>query len=226
MIDFTREATLEEIHKLPEIYPEINTLEFPSSVQEHNLDKTCSRILYGFIREYKPINYFEAGTSWGGSARIAVQALLANQQPFQYVGFEMEPNMRKSTEENVINLSPENVKIYGELKENLDKVPQNIDMCFWDTNWDYPITIWFLKNIFPRLKAGGLLQVHDWSVSRELEYQGGNFDGIGFLIKLFKENRLPLKKIFAVWDHPEFKNQSIAASFWIKTGEFIPLENE
>ncbi len=226
MIDFTREATLEEIYNLSQIYPEINTLEFPSTVQEHNLDKTCSKILYGLVREYKPTSVLEVGTSWGGSGSIIVQALKANQQPFHYTGFEMEPNMRKSTEENVIPLSPENVNIYGELKENLDKVPQELDFIFWDTNWDYPITIWFLKNIFPRLKIGGLIQVHDWSVSRELEYQGGNFDGIGFLIKLFKENRLPLKKIFAVWDHPEYKNQSIAASFWGKTGEFIPLENE
>lgn len=226
MIDFTREATLAEIHTLLEQYPEIKTLEFPTTIQEHNLDKSCSKILYGLVREYKPMSVLEVGTSWGGSGRIIVQALKANQKPFKYTGFEMEPNMKKSTEDNIIPLAPESVTIGGEIIKDMDKVPKYLDFIFWDTNWDYPITIWFLKNIFPRLNVGGLIHIHDWSVNRELEYGGGNFPGIEFLIKLFKENRLPLRKIFAVWDYDEYKSQSIAASFWIKTGEFIPKDNE
>ena len=198
---------------------EIDKLEFPVTVQQHNLDKICSQILYGFIREFKPMNYLEVGTSWGGSARVAVKALLDNKKPFQYIGFEYQPDMKKSTEDNIIPLAPDSVKIYGEIKDNLDKIPQELDMVFWDTEWDYPITIWFLKNIFPRLRMGGLIQIHDWSVNREYVYGGGNFEGIGYLIKLFQQQALPLQKIFSVWDHDEYRVQSIAASFWVKTGE-------
>lgn len=224
MINFTREATNDEIHKTLNLYPEINQLTFPSTVQEHNLDKTCSKILYGLLREYQPTSVLEVGTSWGGSGRIIIQALIANKHPFKYVGFEIEPAMRKSTEDNLIPLAPESVKIYGDITKNLDKIPQELDFAFIDTNWDYPITVWWLKNLFPKIKKGGLIQIHDWSVSHHngvYVYEGGNFEGIGSLIKLFQQNALPLKKVFAVWDHGEYSSQSIAASFWTKTGEMI-----
>ena len=188
MIDFSREATLEEIHTLLDKYPESKTLVFPESIREHNLDKDCSQILHALLREYEPVNVLECGTSWGGSGRVIVQALNANDKPFNYVGFEQEPNMRKSTENNVIPLAPDSVTIYGDITKNLDKVPCDLDFVFWDTEWDLPTTIWFLKNIFPKIKVGGLIQIHDWSVSLKdgvYAYEGGNFDGIGHLINLF-----------------------------------------
>ena len=93
---------------------------------------------------------------------------------------------------------------------------QDLDFIFWDTNWEYPITVWCLKNMLPRLKIGGLIQIHDWSVDKDLNYQGGGFPGIFHFIDLFKSGQMPLKKVFSDWDWEEYKKSNIALSFWEK----------
>ena len=189
---------------------------------EHRYDQVSSRILYSLLREAKPQNCLEFGTSYGGSALVTLKALIRNELPYRYVGFEIDDGLNRETLRNITHWLAEGVahqihfELWGDIKKNLHKVPDKLDFAFVDPDWDEDIAIWTFENIIPRVKKGALIHIHDWSVTEDLKYEGGSFPGIKYLIKLFEEDKMPLKKIFAVWDHEEYRKMSIASSFWEK----------
>lgn len=214
------EYTKDQIEKLVNTY-EGENLTFPGEFT-HSLDPISSKILYSFLRLLKPEACMEFGTYFGGSALVILKALMKNDKKFSYTGFEIEDDLRRDTIKHlshwVVANKPHllNFNIYGDITQNLDKVPKKLDFVFIDPNWDREIAEWTYENILPRVKKGGLVCIHDWSVNKELEYQGGGFPGIFHFIDLFKQNKMPLKKIFSDWDVEEYKNSSIALSFWEK----------
>lgn len=213
--------TREQVDALVKKYAEAENLTFPTNF-EHRYDVVSSKILYSIIREHKPQTYLEFGTSWGGSALVAMKALVANELPYKYVGFEIGDDLRRETLRNLTHWFSEgraqriNFEIWEDITKNIDKIPRKLDFAFIDPDWDEEIAKWTFKNIIPRVKKGGIVHIHDWSVSKDLEYQGGGFPGIFHFIELFKKGKMPLEKIFAVWDEEDYKAMSIAASFWRK----------
>lgn len=209
----------EEINKLVEEYALAENLTF-SDKFEHRLDVNSSKVLYSLVRHFKPQTYVEFGTSWGGSGLVAVKAMEKNGLPYRYVGFEIVDDLLRDSKVNIV---PSNhVQLYGDITKNLDKVPEEIDFLFFDPDGDREITEWSVKHIFPRVKVGGIIQLHDWSVTNDLVYEGGSFPRINYLIELLKENKLPLKKIFSMWDEEDYKASSNAASFWEVTEGIWP----
>lgn len=182
---------------------------------EHSLDRQSSKVLYSFIRKFEPQVCLEFGLYRGGSACIILTALGKNGQPYQYIPFEINPDYNKHAKENIFRECGLNIEIYGDVMKNLDKIPESLDFVMIDPEWDKEIAVWTYKNIIPRVKKGGLVAIHDWSVNEELVYQGGQFSGIKYFIELFKEKKTPLFKIFSMWDHEEFKPH-YALSFWAK----------
>ena len=183
---------------------------------EHSLDKQSSKVLYSFIRKWQPQVCLEFGVYRGGSACITLTALMKNSQPYQYVPFEIQTDFNRVAKENVLRECGLDIEIYGDITKNLDKIPKILDFAMIDPNWDKEIAVWAYDNIIPRVKKGGLVAIHDWSVNEELIYQGGQFHGIKYFIELFKEKKMPLFKIFSMWDHEEFR-PCLALSFWVKT---------
>lgn len=213
---YDHELTLKEMDDILAQYPEANDLDFTGF--DHNLDPISSKYLYAFMRDFKPNNVIEFGTSWGGSGKVIVDALSKNNQPFKYTGFEIVPEMKQNAEEQIIPIKPDSVKIYDDVMQNLDKIPDGIDFAFIDPNWDVIITKWWLNNLLPKLKDGALVQIHDWSVREvdgQLKYEGGDFAGILYLIEKVNQKVFPFRKIFAVWDYPDYRGKWIACSFWI-----------
>lgn len=210
-----RRLTRMEINDLMDKYFHEEGYKFLDDYQ-HSLDRTCSKILYSIVRDYNPKTCLEFGTYRGGSACITVSALLKNKKPFEYIGFEIQEGAREETKNNILRECGIEIEIYGDITKNLDKIPKKLDFAFIDPEWDKEIAIWIYENLIPRVKKGGLVAIHDWSVSEELVYQGGQFEGIKYFIELFKEGKMPLEKIFSVWDEPDFASNSIALSFWRK----------
>lgn len=216
MIEYTKD----QIEALIQQYAINDGLQFPSHF-EHRLDQISSKILYSLIREYKPKTCLEFGTSWGGTALVILKALVCNELPYTYIGFEKENDLRKETLRNITNWLTQGaaVRIHFELWEditkNLHKIPKSLDFAFIDPDWEKEIAIWAFENIIPRVKKGGLVCIHDWSVTKDLVYEGGGFPGIFHYIELFKEGKMPLKKVFSDWDW-DYKNSNIALSFWEK----------
>ena len=225
-----KEYTLDEINKLVFTYAEQDKLTFPGEF-EHRLDVISSKILYSLIREVKPQVCMEFGTSWGGSALVILKALEANDKPYKYIGFEMIDDLKRDTTRNLLHWAigklPNKIdfELYGDITKNVDKIPKEIDFAFIDSDWDMGgvskdgmgIAQWTFENVIPRVKKGGLVSIHDWSVTKDLVYEGGVYPGISYFIKLFKEGKMPLKKIFSDWDWEEYKVLNIALIFWEKT---------
>ena len=220
-----RELTKNEINDLADKHWWKPIYEFPNHF-EHRLDKICSRILYCLLRKYQPKVCLEFGTSWGGTSCVIISALQKNGEDFKFIGFEKLEELRLATEKHIEEKCKQKIEIYGDITENMDKIPQELDFVFIDPDWDITedenkqplvdIAKWTFENIIPRVKKDGLVCIHDWSVNRELEYQGGGFPGIFYFIELFKQGKMPLEKLFSVWDDPEYKVSSIALSFWRK----------
>ena len=221
--------TKDELDKLVFTYAEQDGLIFPNEFT-HRLDVISSKILYSLLREIRPIVCVEFGTSWGGSALVTLKALEANDQPYKYIGFEMLDDLRRETIRNILHWAigklPNKLdfEIYGDITKNAGKLPKEIDFACIDPDWDMGgvpegqigIAQWTFENLIPRVKKGGLIAIHDWSVTEDLVYEGGGYPGIFYFIELFKQGKVPLKKIFSDWDWEEYKKSSIALSFWEK----------
>lgn len=218
-MDWTREATDEEIKVLIEKYWQLEDGTLQPGDVEHRFDPFSSKLLYSLVREYKPTSCLEFGIGEGGSARVTLKALKKNGKKFKFVGSEsMDQLLDKA---RTLVLSPyldDQVKLVGKLEDSLRHIPKELDFIFIDPDWDEEITKWWWKNLMPRFKDGALVQIHDWSVLHNpdgLKYTGGSFPGIHWLIKKYEEKDWPFQKIFSVWDHEEYRNMSIASSFWI-----------
>lgn len=204
--------------------PDKNSYAFASDFK-HNFDIDSSVILYSLIRHFKPTNVLEFGTSYGGSACVMIDALLKNRQPFYYMGAEMEDGLLGETVNNVrkeCGIVPFLVK---KIEDYLDFIPHNLDFVFIDTNHDMENTKWYVENIFPRIKKKGLVAIHDWAVWEENGVWLGKGDGgaggfpeTEYLIRLHKEKKLPLEKIYWSYKNPLWDGMSSSweSSFWFK----------
>ena len=134
--------TKDELDKLVFTYAEQDGLIFPNEFT-HRLDVISSKILYSLLREIRPIVCVEFGTSWGGSVLTTIKALEANNQPYKYIGFEKEPDLRRETIRNILHWASGKLptkldfEIYDDITKNLDKLPKGIDFAFID-----PTGIW------------------------------------------------------------------------------------
>jgi len=216
-----KECTKDQIEALVSQHADNDKLTFPAHF-EHRLDVISSKILYSLIREYKPQACLEFGTSWGGTTLVILKALVCNELPYKYIGFELADDLRRETLGNITHWLATKVansihfELWGEITKNLHKVPKELDLAFIDPDWDEDIAKWTFENIIPRVKKGGLVCIHDWSVTKDFVYEGGSYRGISYFIDLFKQGKMPFKKVFSDWDWEEYKKQSIALSFWEK----------
>jgi len=207
-----------EMDKLVAKYFEKDGYAFPSHF-EHRYDDHSSAQCYSLIRKYKPTSCLEFGTSRGGSTRFIIAALLKNKADFKFVGSEMEEELLNETKKNVSDIADKRVKLVSRIEDNLKHVPKELDFVFIDTNHDLDNTRWYIENIFPRIKTGSLVAIHDWAVKEEKgELIGKGHEGVGgwaetdYLMDLIRAGDFPLEKLY--WNYEEGGNRE--ASFWIK----------
>ncbi len=185
---------------------------------EHRLDSFSEALLYALVREYKPTSVLEFGVSYGGSACANIKALIDNTTPFEYIGFEMLPDLRQQAKDNIKSFTGYEANIQGKIEDGLDKILDGIDYVVIDTDHDLENCKWYIKNIFPKLKDGALVMIHDWSVltnpEGKLDYTGGNFEEIKYLIELYRKGDLPLEKVYWTWDYAHHRGGQIATSIW------------
>jgi len=217
--------TIEEMKQLVEKYW-IGDGYIPPEMTEHRVDTTWSEpIIYSIIREYKPVSLLEFGTSYGGTACLTMAALLKNDKPFTYIASEMDPRILAECTYNIMKLCGKLPTMVGKIEENMDKVPQELDYVLIDTNHDLENCKWYLENIIPRVKKGGLVIIHDWAVREvdgKLYYE--NNDGTGHeivhLMDLYEKGELPLEKLYWAWGDGERQRRGgpigAATGIWLK----------
>ncbi len=217
--------TTEEMKALVEKYWVSDNYQ-PPQMTEHRVDLEWSEpIIYSIIREYKPTSLLEFGTSYGGTACLTMSALLKNRKPFKFVASEMEPSILAECASNIFKLCGQLPTLIGKIEDNLDLVPKELDYVLIDTNHDLENCKWYLENIIPRVKRGGLVIIHDWAireVNGELVYENNDGTGheIAYLLDLYEKGQLPLEKLYWSWGDGERTKRGgpieAATSIWLK----------
>lgn len=176
---------------------------------EHRFDPESSAILYSVLREFKPKNCLSIGTWEGGSVCVIMAALLKNENEFSFTASEILDDKRANTQQHCLAKNGVAPIMIGDITQNLDKVPDELDFLFVDTNHDLETTVWIFKNVVLRLKKGALLAMHDWAVEeKEGELIGKGDHGKGgwpetdYIMDLLRENKLPVEKIHWTWNNP------------------------
>jgi predicted O-methyltransferase YrrM len=230
---YTKGFTRDEMLALIEKYYKAEGY-IPPNYFEHRCDMEYSeQCYYTLVRDFKPVSCLEFGGSYGGSVCVNLAALEKNGEPYKYVVSEKDPETFKQCVANVTRFAQEhNYKVpefVGAIEDNLDKVPEKLDYVFIDTNHDLENCQWYIKNIFPRLVDGALVQIHDWAIldnkeNGELIWQRNENERkeageIQLLLELLAKGELPLYRLYWTWGDGVRTSrggfEEAASSFWI-----------
>lgn len=233
MKSYIKEFTKEDILALIEKYYKAEGY-VPPNWFEHRCDMEYSeQIYYSLVRDFKPVSCLEFGGSYGGSVCVNLAALNKNGEPFEYVVAEKYPEILEQCKNNVTRFAKEHdyklPTFVGPIEDNLDKVPKELDYVFIDTNHDEENCKWYLDNIFPRLKNGALVHIHDWAIKwnedkTELIWQRNENERkeageIRLLLDMFVKHELPLLPLYWTWGDGVRPGrggfEEAASSFWI-----------
>ena len=195
--------TTEEINKLIDQYFNAEGYQFPNHF-EHRYDPDSSAITYSLIRHFKPKTILHIGTWEGGSVCVIMAALMMNKQPFVYIASELLRDRRANTAQHCLERNGVIPMMVGDITENLDKIPNNIDFLFHDTDHDLKTTSWIFEHVIPKLKNGALVNFHDWPVKDVegvwLSKQDIKKDTIWpeteYILELYKAGKLPFEKLY------------------------------
>lgn len=218
----------DDLQKIYAFYWGEEAYTFPTGF-EHRYDKDSSAILYSLIRHYKPRECLEIGTWKGGSSHIIMSALLKNKAetklPFHYVASELEDDLRQETYNNVVSVCGEGPRMIGDITKNLERIPVKLDFLMVDTNHDLDTTKWIVDNVFPHIKKGALLSIHDWAVEDidgnlvgKGEYGRGGWDETNYYMDLITSGKWPFKKIWWNYHNPlrEDHGTNWESAYWEK----------
>lgn len=206
-------------------WPDWMSLHFGGE-NEVRYDYDSSKLCYSLIRHFKPTSCFEVGASNGHSTIFITDALLKNGKPFKFVSFEFVPEIYEAAKKNLTKRHGKLIPnlVPGDVAKNLDKIPEVLDFAFIDTNHEDLSTYWYLDNVFPRLKDGSLVAIHDFAVEvlPDGTWNGKGPNGTGglpetqILMDLHKEGKLPLEPIYWNYHNPLFAgdNPNWEGSFW------------
>ena len=192
---------------------------------EVRYDYDSSKVCYSLIRDFKPTNCLEFGTSFGHSTLFIADALLKNGLPFKYIAFEMERDLWIKTSDNLDRRHSKIIPLLvnRNIMECKEDIPDNLDFVFIDSNHEKESTDFYVEHIFPKIVPGGLVAIHDFAVTEvDGEWRGKGDSGNGglpeteILMQLHKEGKLPLEKLY--WMYPDSSRWGNAweSSFWIK----------
>lgn len=199
-----KEMTNEEVDALVKKYFDAEGYTFPGHY-EHRVDPKSSAVIYAMVREYQPTAVGHAGTWRGGSTGVIMAALLKNGKKFSYVASELMDDLRAETEANVAQHTGQAPVMIGDITKDFDKLPKVMDCFYHDTNHDRETTESVVKNVFPRIKKGGLVMFHDWAVTEQGDKWVGK-DGMWpeteYLLELHAKGELPLEKVYWNYNNP------------------------
>lgn len=132
-----------------------------------------SRYLYSVVREYKPKTIVEFGPRQGRTTSCIINAIIKNlsesDDNIKYYIFDKDvpflEQVRDYVDSNITNNSLQN-KIQVSYNENIIDAPilneiNNIDLLFIDANHDYILAKWYIEYLFPKVKIGGIIHIHD-----------------------------------------------------------------
>lgn len=115
-------------------------------------------LAYLYIREFKPKIIVEMSPNFGWSTLWLLSAIKDNGFGKLY-SYDLVDYAKKNVP---LSLGQNRwIFIQGDIKKNLHKLPQEIDYLFVDAAHSSEFAYWYIKNIFPNLRIGAHISVHD-----------------------------------------------------------------
>jgi predicted O-methyltransferase YrrM len=122
------------------------------------LDDLEAEITYLLLRESRPAKVMELGTFHGWSTTWILSALRDNGTGHLY-SYDKIDNVVKNVP---ADLAAERwTFVQGDVKENLGDIPRDIDYLFVDADHGKKFGEWYLENLFPLMRSGIPVSVHD-----------------------------------------------------------------
>jgi hypothetical protein len=123
-----------------------------------SFDDIEAEITYLLVRDQKPENVVEISPSGGWSTSWILNALKDNGYGKLY-SYDLVDN---STFIIPTSLSAERWNfIKGDIRQNVHLLPSKIDYLFMDSDHSKEFAHWYIKQIFPMLRSGITVSIHD-----------------------------------------------------------------
>lgn len=156
-------------------------------------DPMDSISLYSFIRHFKPDVIVEIGSLIGRSTSLIAQAMENNEKGKLY-SFDL-PEKSALAKRNVLKLFPNaNIEFTpGLVQDNIDKIPDNIDVLFIDGPHQKEFMKWCFDNLLAKAKEWVL--IHDINLSYSWNYRETPGCETEYIIELLLAGKLPIDKV-------------------------------
>ena len=132
----------------------------PQNIMRINpqLDDIEAEITYLLIREFKPNTVVEISPCGGWSTSWILHAIKDNGFG-QLYSYDIVDYSKKLVPRELFENRWSFIK--GDIKKNIDKLPQKINYLFIDSDHSADFAQWYIQNIFPYLLNGTPISIHD-----------------------------------------------------------------
>lgn len=136
----------------------------PSFFPGHGMyDWIEAQILYLLIRDAEPDVVVEISPAYGYTTGFILLAMSANRRG-ELRSFDLDDGFREQARANFARAGIDASRqrfIVGDVREHLREIPSRIDLLFMDSDHSTEFARWYISELFPRVRKGGLIHVHD-----------------------------------------------------------------
>jgi predicted O-methyltransferase YrrM len=122
------------------------------------LDDIEAEVTYLLIREFRPKTIVEIAPSGGWSTSWILRALKDNDYGTLY-SYDFNDTSKKTLPSDLTD--DRWIFSKGKIQKRMHTLPQAFDYLFMDADHSASFTSWYVQHLFPRLKDGALVSVHD-----------------------------------------------------------------
>jgi predicted O-methyltransferase YrrM len=121
-------------------------------------DDIEAEITYLLIRASRPKTLVEISPSGGWSTSWILNAVRHNDYGTLY-SYDLVDDSLKTLPQNLANSNWVFTK--GDIKKTISEMPNDIDYLLMDADHSSDFATWYIQNIFPKLRSGALVSIHD-----------------------------------------------------------------
>jgi predicted O-methyltransferase YrrM len=134
------------------------------------LDDIEAEVTYLLIREFRPKTIVEIAPSGGWATSWMLQALKDNNCGTLY-SYDYNDESTKILPSDLT--AGRWIFTKAKIQKRMHKLPQAFDYLFMDANHSASFASWYVQHLFPRLKDGALVSVHDVFHKSQVGYEEG-----------------------------------------------------
>ena len=140
------------------VFRKAGIIQPPQGGMKPQLDDIEAEITYLLIREHRPETVVEISPCGGWSTAWILHAIKDNGIGTLY-SYDLIDDATKNVPPELSNGRWEfNL---GDITKALEKLPENIDYLFMDSDHSAEFANWYIQQVFPRVRKGNPVSVHD-----------------------------------------------------------------